>query len=59
MPMFTLTELLLSPRLRLLAAVLWGLLLAAIAVASLLPNFGPPADYNVDKVLHFLGYGGA
>lgn len=38
---------------------MWGGLVLAITVASLMPNFGPPSDFNVDKILHFLGYGAA
>ena len=59
MPAFTLTPLKIGERLRRLAGGTWGTLVIAICVMSLLPNFGPPSEHDVDKILHFLGYGAA
>jgi VanZ family protein len=57
MPAFTLTPLVIGERPRKLAGGTWSILVIAICVMSLLPNFGPPSEHNVDKILHFLGYG--
>jgi VanZ family protein len=45
--------------LRYAALGLWIGLVVAISVASLLPHFGPPSAFNLDKILHTLGYAGA
>jgi VanZ family protein len=45
--------------LRRAALWLWGTLVAAIIVMSLMPDFGPPGEFFIDKILHGLGYGAA
>jgi VanZ family protein len=45
--------------LRRAALWLWGTLVAAIVVMSLMPDFGPPGELFIDKILHGLGYGSA
>lgn len=59
MSLFALTPLEIPRFLDRAAGILWAVLVVAITVASMMPNFGPPAEYNVDKILHFLGYGAA
>lgn len=41
---------------RRLLLVAWAGLLIAVIYFSLHPAFGPPSDYGIDKLLHFLGY---
>jgi VanZ family protein len=45
--------------LRRAALWLWGTLVAAIIVLSLMPDSGPPSEFFIDKLLHGLGYGSA
>lgn len=46
----------LVPLLRRAALVLWIVGVLFIAVGSLMPRFGPPSAYHMDKILHMIGY---
>lgn len=41
---------------RKLSAGAWAALLIAVIFFSLHPSFGPPSDYEIDKVLHLAAY---
>ena len=52
----TLVPVYLHENLRRAALVLWIMGVLFIAIGSLMPRFGPPSAYHMDKILHTIGY---